>query len=116
MARAYFEKLSQLVEELEIRNQVTVDLKTRHFFSGAALYANNTICASWSPVGLAFKLVDVEAENLIKEGKAKPLRYFAKGKIKKGYVLFENPEIKPNSNWNDYLLSAIKQSQNERTS
>jgi hypothetical protein len=31
-------------------------LVCKHFFSGAALYSNMTICASLTPSGLAFKL------------------------------------------------------------
>ena len=115
MAKAYFEKLSQLVEELEIENQVAVDLMVKHFFSGAALYANGIICASWSPAGLAFKLTDAEVANLIEEGIAKPLKYFNKGNTKKGYALFENPETKPGIKWKEHILNAIKLSQNEPT-
>lgn len=116
MAKAYFEKLCQLVEDLTIEKEVTADLKVKHFFSGAALYANNAICASWSPVGLAFKLAEAEATKLIGEGVAKPLRYFDKGNAKRGYVLFENPETEPSIAWKKYLFMSIKQTQNERTS
>ncbi len=73
-------------------DEVALPLEVKHFFSGAALYANEQVCASWSPVGPAFRLAEQESGRLIASGKAKPLRYFAKGHVKKGYALFENPD------------------------
>ncbi|MCG8604002.1 hypothetical protein MJD09_03255, partial [bacterium] len=75
---------------------------------GAALYINGTLSASWSPAGLAFKLPEQEVEALIASGEAKPLKYFAKGYIKKGYVLFENPERAETTKWKEYFLNAAK--------
>jgi TfoX/Sxy family transcriptional regulator of competence genes len=96
MARDYFEKLSDLLKEVNIKNELTQSIEVKHYFSGAALYANNTICASWSPVGLAFKLSEKDVQKLIKNGEAKPLKYFPNGHIKKGYALFEKPDdLKP---------------------
>ena len=49
------------------------------------------MCASLSPVGLAFRLpVELRTE-LINCGAASKLQYFPKSPIKKGYVLF--PDI-----------------------
>lgn len=84
-------------------------IEVKHFFSGAALYVDGTICASWSPQGLAFKLPEQEAESLIAKGKAKPLKYFAKGHIKKGYALFEDPESRDAVTWKKYFLKAVQQ-------
>ena len=109
MAKVYLEKLSQLVSELDIESEVPAQLEVKHFFSGAALYANDMICASWSPAGLAFKLADPEVAKLIASGRAKPLKYFEKGHIKKGYAMFENPEAVKNSEWKSYLFKAIEQ-------
>ena len=109
MAKEYFEKLTSLVSELNINNEVSSKLEIKHFFSGAALYANETICASWSPSGLAFKLPENKVRKLIKEGKAIPLKYFPQGHVKKGYALFENPnEIKPN-HWKKYFIESVGQ-------
>ncbi len=74
MAKEYLEKLSSLISELNIEGEVGVPMETKHFFSGAALYVNKVICASWSPVGLAFKLPEHEVEKLISSGKAKQLK------------------------------------------
>ncbi len=94
MAKEYFEKLTNIVNELNINTEVSSKIEIKHFFSGAALYANERICASWSPSGLAFKLPENKVSKLIKEGKAIPLKYFQKGHVKKEYALFENPNEK----------------------
>jgi len=109
MAKEYLEKLSNLIRVLKIENEVDVSLETKHFFSGAALYVNGKICASWSPVGLAFKLPEAEVSSLIHSGQAKPLKYFPKGNIKKGYALFENPSLSNPSQWKVYFIKAAQQ-------
>ena len=63
---------------------VTVEIK--HFFSGAAAYANQRICITLTSVGLAMKLPDDGRARLMAEG-AKPLRYFPKAPIKKQYAV-----------------------------
>ena len=60
MAKEYYEKLNTLLEEINIKKEVLLPMEVKHFFSGAALYVNQTICASWSPAGLAFKLPEEE--------------------------------------------------------
>lgn len=109
MAKVYFEKLSDLVSHLGINDEVPVDLEIKHFFSGAALYVNKTICVSWSPGGLSFKLSELEVNRLLSSGKAKPLKYFEKGNTKEGYAMFENPESSKKSRWKSYFLKAIGQ-------
>jgi TfoX/Sxy family transcriptional regulator of competence genes len=92
-----------------------VELTVKHYFNGAAVYANGSICASWSPVGLAFKLPADEADELIAGGQAKPLKYFAKRPIKKGYVLFDSPESKRQSVLRGYFLKAARLAPATRT-
>ena len=108
MAKEYLEKLSGLVERLNIENEVDCRIEVKHLFTGAALYVNKVICASWSPVGLAFKLPEKEVASLINSGKAKPLKYFPKGQVKKNYALFESPEASNTKKWKAYFVRAIK--------
>ena len=86
MAEPYLERLSQIVAHLGPFSAEGVTLETKHFFSGAALYANGKICASLSPAGLALKLPEEARQKLIAEGKGKEFRFFAKGPIKRDYV------------------------------
>lgn len=109
MAKKYLEKLSSLINELEIESEIDFSIEVRHFFSGAALYINGSICASWSPGGLAFKLPEAEVTKLLNKGIAIPLKYFPKGHIKKGYALFEKPDITKPEQWKKYFILATQQ-------
>lgn len=111
MAKFYLEKLSNLIAEIDLENEISFQVETKHFFNGAALYVNNIICASWSPVGLAFKLPEPDVKNLLSSQKAKEFKYFPKGNIKKGYVLFENPENRKPVYWKKYFIKAIEKVQ-----
>ena len=109
MAKEYYEKLSGLLKEIDIKNEITKQIEVKHFFSGAALYVNKTICASWTPVGLAFKLPQQEVDKLINSGKAIPLKYYPKGYIKRGYALFKNPNDKKPKQWKKYFITSAMQ-------
>lgn len=102
------EKLSGLISRLNIEKEANYRIEVKHLFTGAALYVNKVICASWSPVGLAFKLPEKEVASLISRGKAKPLKYFPKGHVKKGYALFKSPEKSKPSRWKAYFVKAMK--------
>jgi len=86
MAEPYFERLSQIMGGLGLTLPESVVLETKHFFSGAALYANGKICASLGPVGFAVKLPGEVRQSLIDDGKGKEFRFFEKGPIKREYV------------------------------
>jgi len=109
VAKVYFQKLKNLVEKLNLETDIDSKIEVKHFFSGAALYVNQTICVSWSPVGLAFKLPQQEVDKLINSGKAKPLKYFPKGHVKKGYALFEELSEKKASHWKKYFIKSAQQ-------
>lgn len=108
MAKYYYQQLNDLLERLSCKNIVTSSVEVRHFFSGAALYVNGLMCVSLSPVGLAFKFDELEASRLIASGEARPLKYFPKGNIKKGYALFVSPELKNLKKWNKYFTKAFR--------
>ena len=67
-----------------------VTLECRHFFSGAAAYADGRMFMSLTPVGLALKLPEATRATLLADG-AKPLKYFPKAPIKKDYVILPEP-------------------------
>ena len=107
MAKEYFQKLNELVSNLGLEELSDAQLDVKHFFSGAALYANGSICCSWSPMGLAFKLPNGEAESLIEKGQAMPLQYFENGHVKKGYAMFQNPHEYKQGKWLKHFKKAI---------
>ena len=86
MAEPYLKMLSRKIAALDLFASDEVQLECKHFFSGAALYANGTICASLTPAGFGLKLPAKVRDRLIQEGEARELRYFAKAPIKRQYV------------------------------
>jgi TfoX/Sxy family transcriptional regulator of competence genes len=62
-------------------------LEVKHFFSGAAVYADGRICITLTPVGFAIKLPETSRDMLVQEHGADRLRYFPDGPIKKDYVV-----------------------------
>jgi len=88
MAQPYLDDLTELVRDIDSRS---IDLACKHFFSGAALYADGQICASLTPKGLAFKLPEARCAELFAGNTAIPLRYFDKSPVKRGYILI--PDI-----------------------
>lgn len=107
MAKVYYQTLIELVDRLQLETLTSAPLVVKHFFGGAALYIDGVICASLSPAGLAFRLADSEVSKLINSGQAKPLKYFPKGYVKKGYALFEAPELADVKNWASYFEKSL---------
>ena len=92
MAQPYLENLSQLIAGLAL-SIAGVKLETKHFFSGAALYANGKICASLSPAGFALKLPADKRQELIESRMGSEFRFFPSGPIKHEYVALSEPLI-----------------------
>lgn len=111
MAKLYYDKLTALVSQTGIAGELEQVIEVRHFFSGAVLRVDDVACASWSPAGLAFKLSETEATDLISQGEGNPLKYFENGRYKKGYVVFEDPDAGDSQRWKPYFLKAAKQTQ-----
>jgi len=108
MAKLYLEKLSAMVEGVTSGAFKNVNIECKHFFSGAALYANNRICISLTPVGLALKLPEELKNSLLKTNEAKPLRYFPKGPIKKDYVVLSEALVAKDKVVNKRIRESIK--------
>jgi TfoX/Sxy family transcriptional regulator of competence genes len=87
MVESYRAVLRSLLERVTIDDLgLRTALECKHFFSGAAAYANGRIFMTLTTVGLALKLPEESRAALIERG-AKPLRYFPRGPIKKDYVV-----------------------------
>ena len=86
MATEYLEQLTDLLQKVTLAKDKDVKLECKHFFSGAAVYANGRICMSLTPAGFALKLPEEACDTLLKKG-AKRLRYFPNGPIKKDYMV-----------------------------
>jgi len=80
--------LPKKIAGLELQNTTGIPLETKHFFSGAALYANGKICASFTPAGFALKLPADTRDRLFEDGRGTELRYFEKSPVKKDICRF----------------------------
>ena len=87
MAKVYLEKLRFLMAELAPYMSTTASLEIKHFFSGAAVYADEHICITFTPAGFAMKLPEGSRNKLVKEKGAKSLQYFPGAPTKKEYVI-----------------------------
>lgn len=86
MAKEYFDRLDSLLRPVIGTLPSKIEVTTKHFFGGAAAYANGRICITLTTVGLAMKLPEDSRSELKKTG-ARPLRYFPNGPIKQHYVI-----------------------------
>ena len=87
MAKEYLEKLTEILKRATARRFASVKFECKHFFSGAAVYADGRICILLTPAGFAIKLPEEQRKILLRKRGTKCLRYFPKAPIKKDYVL-----------------------------
>jgi len=104
MAEPYFSQLKQILEALNITEAT---LECKHFFSGAALYANGNICASLSPAGFAVKLPESRRLLLIGDEQGSEFRLFPKGPVKREYVLLADHVINVEMALNEALRDSV---------
>ena len=102
MAKKYLDSMIELIDPLITEKFSGISFEYKHFFSGAALYANGKICMTLTPVGLALKLPEEYRESLIKEG-AKKLRYFPKAPVKKEYAVLSKKLIDDQTTFNNII-------------
>jgi len=78
-----------MVATLEHRS---AHLRCKHFFAGAALYADGKICALLLPDGLACKLGQPRCAELISDQRAVPLCDTYGDGANSSYALFPEPD------------------------
>ena len=108
MAKPYLEILSQMIEGLEPRKIRGVTIEYKHFFSGAALYANGKICASLSPAGFALKLSEDLRQGLISAGQGEEFRFFPNGPIKRDYVTLSESVIQDKKALHELINESVR--------
>jgi TfoX/Sxy family transcriptional regulator of competence genes len=108
LAEPYLDRLSHIIEQLGLIPPENVTLETRHFFSGAALFVNGKICASLSPAGFAVKLPAEVRQSLLDERKGKEFRFFAKGPIKREYILLSDSFIQDEKALRELINTSVK--------
>jgi len=106
MAEPYLTNIRDLVDRLSLHDSGDASLTCKHFFSGAVVYVGEQIFMSLSPVGLALKLSAKDCETLFADG-ARPLKYFAKSPIKKGYVVLPEHLATDDNNLRPWIFRSL---------
>ena len=108
MAEPYVENLSAMIDRLELSVDKVGQLECRHFFSGAALYANGKICASLTPAGFGLKLPAEARMQLIETIDGTELRYFENAPVKNDYVALSKRVLQDDEWLRSLLLNSIE--------
>ena len=108
MSHEYLGQLSSLLKSATSGRFKDVKLECKHFFSGAAIYANGRICMSLTTVGFALKLPEESRNALMKGRGAKPLRYFPKAPVKKDYVILPKAMLKDMKTLRRWMTVSVK--------
>ncbi|GAG88639.1 unnamed protein product [marine sediment metagenome] len=107
MAEPYLKMLTEMIASFKLPIQDDVLLECKHFFSGAALYANGKICASLTPAGFGLKLPEEVRDRLFEEGEGKELRYFDAAPVKREYVVLSQSVVDDPERLNSLLKLSI---------
>ena len=107
MAAPYLEILSQKIVSLELQPPKGVLLDCKHYFSGAALYVNGKICASFTPAGFGLRLPQDVRDRMIYGGEGKELRYFENAPVKREYIALSQAIVEDRVKMKVLLLKSI---------
>jgi len=108
VAEPYLERLSTILSQLHPKPPRGVGLLCKHFFSGAAAYANDKIFASLSPAGFAVKIPTQMRSDLLKARKGRRFRYFPDGPIKQEYVALSQSTLTDQAVLRSIIAASIK--------
>jgi len=108
VAEPYLERLSTILTALHPKTPYGVDLLCKHFFSGAAAYANGKIFASLGLAGFALKLPTQMRSDLLKARRGRKFRYFPDGPIKREYVALSQSTISDQAALRSIISESIK--------
>jgi TfoX/Sxy family transcriptional regulator of competence genes len=107
MAEPYLKDLNAIVERASAPREAAAEVSCKHFFSGAAAYADGRIFMTLTSVGLALKLPEDDRNTLRGQG-AEPLRYFPGAPVKKDYVLLPVQLIDDGGALNGWISRSIE--------
>ena len=107
MAEPYLTRLTQIVDQIGWLQAGSAMLESKHFSSGASLYANGKIFASLSQAGLAVKLPADTRKSLIQEGKGTEFRFFANGPVKREYIALSESIVADEESLRDLIALSV---------
>jgi len=108
VAIKYLNQLRSLFQKVELAELDNIKLEFKHFFSGAAVYANGKICMTLTPAGFAIKLSKKHLDLLLKTEGTKKLQYFPNAPVKKEYVVLSDNTLNDIKSLHGWVKTSIK--------
>ena len=108
MASRYLSRATDLLLETRPRLTATHHLEFKNCFGAVAGYVRGKIFISCGQFGVALKLPPETIERLIRVDCAKPLKYFTKGHVKKGYAVLSKHVIEDKARFKTLLDASIE--------
>lgn len=96
-----------MVDRLGLEVESGPALEAKHFFSGAALYADGKICVLFSPTGLALKVPADLRRRLIEADQGAAFRFFPDGPIKRQYISLPEATLRDNKVLRELLVESV---------
>lgn len=104
MNETFLATAGALVEQANTGANFNITFKS--VFGAVAAYADSNIFLTCGTFGIAVKLDNATCISIINEGDGEPLKYFAKGHVKKGYVVLSNDILNDPARLNDLVNAA----------
>jgi len=108
MPPRYLSRVTRLLLEARPRLTATHHLEFKSCFGAVAGYVRGKIFVSCGQFGVALKLPPETVERMITVKCAKPLKYFAKGHVKKDYAVLSQKVIEDKARFKTLLDASIE--------
>jgi len=94
MENKYLNEITTLLKQARPKLSTTYRLEFKNLFGAVGGYINGHIFASCGKFGVALRLPPGALEVIFRDKKAKHLKYFPQGHIKKEYAVLSKPTLK----------------------
>jgi hypothetical protein len=110
--KALQEQMERYITSAGLSDAFSITFKP--LFGARAAYANGRIFMSCGSFGVALKLGDKACQDLFAEGAGKPLKYFEKGHVKRGYVVLGQEVLADTARLNRLVCTSASHVQKAR--
>lgn len=104
----YKNEITKILKQTHPKFSITYKLEFKNVFGAVGGYVNGRIFASGGKFGVAFRLSSDRLNALFREKKAKRLRYFPKGHVKKEYAVLPKRILKNKRQLKKLVVESIQ--------
>ena len=77
MAKPHYGEINQIIAGIALGLSTTANLKVKHFFNGATVFADGKFCITLSPAGITLKLSNESFKHpFVVQEYIRPLNFF----------------------------------------